>query len=66
MTARSRSSSQPRFSKPRSAALTFCLVLPAYATNPLDFQEFMIAPLGAPSMAEAIRAGAEVYGRAGH
>ncbi len=33
-----------------------------HAPNPLDFQEFMIAPLGAPSMAEAIRAGAEVYG----
>lgn len=31
-----------------------------HAPNPLDFQEFMIAPLGAPSMAEAIRAGAEV------
>ena len=33
----------------------------AHAANPLDFQEFMIAPLGAPSLAEAIRAGAEVY-----
>jgi enolase len=33
----------------------------AHAPNPLDFQEFMISPLGAPSMAEAIRAGAEVY-----
>ncbi|CAG7640254.1 phosphopyruvate hydratase [Rhodococcus opacus] len=32
-----------------------------HAANALDFQEFMIAPLGAPSMAEAIRAGAEVY-----
>jgi enolase len=32
-----------------------------HASNPLDFQEFMIAPLGAPSIAEAIRAGAEVY-----
>ncbi len=32
-----------------------------HAPNPLDFQEFMVAPLGAPSMAEAIRAGAEVY-----
>jgi enolase len=28
----------------------------------LDFQEFMVAPVGAPSMAEAVRAGAEVYG----
>ncbi len=33
----------------------------AHAANPLDFQEFMICPLGAPSMAEAVRAGAEVY-----
>jgi enolase len=33
----------------------------AHAPNPLDFQEFMVAPLGAPSMAEAVRAGAEVY-----
>jgi enolase len=33
----------------------------AHAPNPLDFQEFMVCPLGAPSMAEAVRAGAEVY-----
>ena len=33
----------------------------AHAPNTLDFQEFMIAPLGAPSFAEAVRAGAEVY-----
>jgi enolase len=32
-----------------------------HAPNPLDFQEFMIAPLGAPSLPEAVRAGAEVY-----
>jgi enolase len=32
-----------------------------HAPNELDFQEFMIAPLGAPSMAEAVRAGAQVY-----
>ncbi|WP_300605426.1 phosphopyruvate hydratase [Trebonia sp.] len=32
-----------------------------HAPNDLDFQEFMIAPLGAPSMPEAVRAGAEVY-----
>ncbi len=32
-----------------------------HAPNPLDFQEFMIAPLGAPSLPEALRAGAEVY-----
>src|SRR5690606_24957925 len=33
----------------------------AHAPNPLDFQEFMIAPIGAPSLAEAVRAGAEIY-----
>jgi enolase len=33
----------------------------AHAPNTLDFQEFMIAPIGAPSIAEAVRAGAEVY-----
>jgi len=33
----------------------------AHAPNALDFQEFMITPLGAPSVAEAVRAGAEVY-----
>ena len=33
----------------------------AHAPNALDFQEFMITPLGAPSIAEAVRAGAEVY-----
>src|SRR5437667_138325 len=32
-----------------------------YATNPLDFQEFMIVPHGAPSFPEAIRHGVEVY-----
>jgi enolase len=32
-----------------------------HAASSLDFQEFMVAPLGAPSMAEAVRAGAEVY-----
>jgi len=33
----------------------------AHAPNSLDFQEFMLAPLGAPSYPEAVRAGAEVY-----
>jgi enolase len=33
----------------------------AHAQNPLEFQEFMVAPLGAPSFREALRAGAEVY-----
>jgi len=32
-----------------------------HAPNDLDFQEFMVAPLGAPNFAEAVRAGAEVY-----
>jgi enolase len=32
-----------------------------HAANELDFQEFMIAPVAAPAMAEAVRAGAEVY-----
>lgn len=35
----------------------------AHAANDLDFQKFMLAPLGAPSLAEAVRAGAEIYGR---
>lgn len=34
----------------------------AHAPNDLDFQEFMIAPMGAPSMREAVRAGSEIYG----
>ena len=33
----------------------------AHADNPLDFQEFMIAPVGAPSFAEAVRMGSEVF-----
>ena len=32
-----------------------------HAPNRLDFQEFMLAPLGAPSIGEAVRAGAEIY-----
>jgi enolase len=32
-----------------------------HAPNRLEFQEFMLAPLGAPTVAEAVRAGAEVY-----
>ena len=32
-----------------------------HADNNLDFQEFMIVPLGAPSFPEAIRQGVEVY-----
>lgn len=33
----------------------------AHAPNALDFQEFMVCPVGASSMADAVRAGAEVY-----
>jgi enolase len=33
----------------------------AHADNPIDFQEFMILPLDAPSFAEALRMGAEVF-----
>ncbi|GMM59356.1 phosphopyruvate hydratase [Novosphingobium pituita] len=32
-----------------------------HADNPIDFQEFMIMPVGAPSLAEAVRWGAEVF-----
>jgi len=32
-----------------------------HADNTIDFQEFMIAPVGAPSFAEAMRYGAETY-----
>jgi enolase len=32
-----------------------------HADNPIDFQEFMIMPAGAPSFAEALRAGAEIF-----
>ena len=33
----------------------------AHADNPIDFQEFMIVPAGAPSFAEGLRWGAEVF-----
>ena len=33
----------------------------SHADSSVDFQEFMIAPIGAPSFAEALRTGAEVY-----
>lgn len=33
----------------------------AHAQNPLEFQEFMLAPIGAENFAAALRAGAEVY-----
>jgi enolase len=44
-----------------------------HADNPIDFQEFMILPVAAPNLREAVRMGAEVFhvlkkelGRAGH
>ncbi len=33
----------------------------AHADNPLDFQEFMVMPVGAASFAEGLRMGAEVF-----
>jgi len=33
----------------------------AHSTNTVDFQEFLIVPVGAPTFAEALRMGAEVF-----
>jgi enolase len=33
----------------------------AHADNPIDFQEFMIMPVGLPTFSEALRCGAEVF-----
>ena len=33
----------------------------AHADNPIDFQEFMIMPVGAESLSEAVRAGSEIF-----
>ncbi len=33
----------------------------AHADNPIDFQEFMVMPVGAESLAEAVRWGAEIF-----
>ncbi len=33
----------------------------AHADNPIDFQEFMIMPVGASSISEAVRCGAEIF-----
>ncbi|MGE0745337.1 MAG: phosphopyruvate hydratase [Rhodospirillales bacterium] len=33
----------------------------AHADNPIDFQEFMIMPVGAPTIAEAVRWGSEIF-----
>ncbi len=32
-----------------------------HADNPIDFQEFMVMPVGAQSLAEAVRCGAEIF-----
>ena len=32
-----------------------------HADNPIDFQEFMIMPVGAPSFSEALRCGTEIF-----
>ncbi len=32
-----------------------------HADNPIDFQEFMIMPVGAPTFAEALRMGSEIF-----
>src|SRR5579863_6308176 len=32
-----------------------------HADNPIDFQEFMIMPIGAETFADAVRAGAEIF-----
>jgi len=32
-----------------------------HADNPIDFQEFMIMPIGAPSFAEGLRMGVEIF-----
>src|SRR4249919_1172412 len=32
-----------------------------HADNPIDFQEFMVMPVGAPNFAEALRMGAEIF-----
>ena len=33
----------------------------AHADNPIDFQEFMVMPVGAPTFAESLRMGAEIF-----
>ncbi len=33
----------------------------AHADNPIDFQEFMIMPVGAPSLRDAVRWGSEIF-----
>ncbi|MEM9591509.1 MAG: phosphopyruvate hydratase [Pseudomonadota bacterium] len=33
----------------------------AHANNPIDFQEFMVMPVGASSLSDAVRTGAEIF-----
>ena len=33
----------------------------AHADNPIDIQEFMVMPVGAESLSEAVRIGAEIF-----
>jgi enolase len=33
----------------------------AHADNPIDFQEFMLMPVGAPTLADAVRMGSEIF-----
>ncbi|CAA9517150.1 MAG: Enolase [uncultured Sphingomonadaceae bacterium] len=33
----------------------------AHADNAIDFQEFMVVPVGAPTLAEAVRCGSEIF-----
>jgi enolase len=33
----------------------------AHADNPIDFQEFMVMPVGAPTLADAVRMGSEIF-----
>ena len=69
--ARALAGSEPLFTALQPTGVTPRMPVPhfnvlnggAHAPNSLDFQEFMIAPIGAPSMAEAVRAGAGVYAK---
>lgn len=69
--ARAAAGSAPLYEYLQPAGVTLRLPVPhfnvlnggAHAPNSLDFQEFMIAPIGASSMPEAVRAGAAVYGK---
>jgi len=55
----------PAASRPRGAVLPVPMMNilngGAHADTNVDFQEFMVMPLGSPSFAEALRAGAEIF-----